>query len=265
MQNGGKKMNSIPKELEVYRETITKTMEPFVKVTLSEETVDITSSKVGGHPYFLKNVQYPVNKDGKPLHLLAQINFAEVMKFSEDFPESGILQFFIDGYDDVIGMDFEDPTKQGGFRVVYHEQIEEDESKRMQDFSFLMGDEDELYLPFLPHEEYKMHFEKGEAPVSISDFRIEQENIEFDEALWEAYEETYPSHGHKIGGYPHFTQNDPREDESLQDKLLLLFQLDSDGDHDIMWGDMGVGNFFISKEDLRDRNFTNILYNWDCC
>ncbi|MGM9948821.1 MAG: YwqG family protein [Lysinibacillus sp.] len=255
---------NVPKELEVYRETITNTMEPFVKVTLSKETVEATSSKVGGHPYFLKDAQYPVNKEGKPLHLLAQINFAEVMKFSEDFPESGILQFFIDGHDDVIGMNLEEPTRQEGFLVIYHEQVEEDGSERMQDFSFL-GADDEVYLPFLPNEEFKMHFEKTKAPVSISDFRIEQENIEFDEALWEAYEETYSSQGHKIGGYPYFTQNDPREDERLQDKLLLLFQLDSDGDHDIMWGDMGVGNFFISKEDLRKRNFSDVLYNWDCC
>ena len=255
---------NIPKELEVYREAITNTMEPFVEVTLSKEAVEATSSKVGGHPYFLKGAHYPVNKDGRPLHLLAQINFTEVARFSDDFPESGILQFFIDGYDDVIGLDFEDQTRQEGFRVIYHERIEADESKRMQDFSFLDGDEEELYLPFLPHEEYKMHFEKGEAPVSISDFRIEQENLEFDEALWEAYEEAYPSQGHKIGGYPHFIQNDPREDERLQDKLLLLFQLDSDEEYDIMWGDVGVGNFFISKEDLRRKDFSGVLYNWDC-
>ncbi len=255
---------NVPKMLEVYREAITKTMAPFVKVTLSKEKTDITSSKVGGNPYFLKNDQYPFNEEGNPLHLLAQINFSEVVKFSDDFPNSGILQFFIDGYDDVLGMNFDDQTKQNGFRVIYHEEIEEEESKRMQDFSFLEDDEEEIYLPFLPNKEYKMCFEKDEAPVSISDFRIEQENIEFDEALYEAYEETYPSQGHKIGGYPFFTQNDPRESETLRDKLLLLFQLDSDENNDIMWGDMGVGNFFISKEDLKNRNFANVLYNWDC-
>lgn len=254
---------NVPKVMEVYRETITKTMEQFVKVTLSKETADITSSKVGGNPYFLKDAQYPVSEEGKPLHLLAQINFSEVIKFSDDFPDSGILQFFINGYDDVLGVNFDDQTNQQGFRVIYHEQIEE-ESKRMQDFSFLEDDEEEIYLPFLPNKEYKMHFEKAEAPVSISDFRMEQENIEFDEALYEAYEETYPSQGHKIGGYPFFTQNDPRESKTFEDKLILLLQIDSDEKNEIMWGDMGVGNFFISKEDLQNRNFSNVLYNWDC-
>ena len=32
-----------------------------------------------------------------------------------------------------------------------------------------------------------------------------------------------------------------------------------------MWGDSGVANFFIDKEDLENNNFNNILYNWDCC
>lgn len=254
----------VPQALEVYRDTITKTMEPFVKVTLSKEAVGITSSKVGGNPYFLQNAPYPANEEGKPLHLLAQINFSEVLPFHEDFPKAGILQFYIDGYDDVLGLNFEDQTNQSRFRVIYHEQIEIDESKRMQDFSFLEEEEEELYLPFLSNEEYKMLFEKSEAPVSISDFRMEQENIDFDEALWEAYEEAYPSQGHKIGGYPFFTQGDPRESKAYQDKLILLFQLDSDEQNEIMWGDMGVGNFFISKEDLKNGNFSHVLYNWDC-
>lgn len=32
-----------------------------------------------------------------------------------------------------------------------------------------------------------------------------------------------------------------------------------------MWGDFGVANFFISKDDLKNKNFTKILYNWDYC
>ena len=43
----------------------------------------------------------------------------------------------------------------------------------------------------------------------------------------------------------------------------LLFQLDSQ-DKYIMWGDSGVGNFFIPKKSLLEKDFTNVLYNWDC-
>ena len=63
----------------------------------------------------------------------------------------------------------------------------------------------------------------------------------------------------QIGGYPFFTQNDPRQEDSNE---VLLFQLDSQ-DH-ILWGDSGVGNFFISKEDLKNKDFSHVRYYWDC-
>ena len=47
----------------------------------------------------------------------------------------------------------------------------------------------------------------------------------------------------------------------LYDTLLL--QIDSEDD--IMWGDSGIANFFISEEDLKNKNFEDMLYNWDCC
>jgi uncharacterized protein YwqG len=38
-----------------------------------------------------------------------------------------------------------------------------------------------------------------------------------------------------------------------------------DSDQDIMWGDVGVGNFFIDYNDLLKKDFSKVLYNWDCC
>ena len=52
---------------------------------------------------------------------------------------------------------------------------------------------------------------------------------------------------------------DPRARTDLE----LLFQLDSDDG--VMWGDCGVGNFFITDADLKRRDFSRVLYNWDCC
>ena len=69
--------------------------------------------------------------------------------------------------------------------------------------------------------------------------------------------------GHKIGGYPGFTQWDPRGEGDSHD--VLLFQLDSDY-HDsedrVLWGDCGIGNFFINREKLKN---CDVIYNWDCC
>ena len=75
--------------------------------------------------------------------------------------------------------------------------------------------------------------------------------------------------GHKMLGYPGFIQFDPREDdEELQCYDTLLLQIDSDmgedGEDYVLWGDCGVANLFINKEALIKRDFSQILYNWDC-
>lgn len=76
----------------------------------------LINSKLGGYGYLPKQIKYPINEDGKPLSLLAQINFSE-MPLINDFPDSGILSFYVDYFDDLIGLDFDEPTKQKGFKV----------------------------------------------------------------------------------------------------------------------------------------------------
>lgn len=72
--------------------------------------------------------------------------------------------------------------------------------------------------------------------------------------------------GCRIGGYATFSQDDPRMSKPNED-WQLLFQMDSVNEHgfDIMWGDVGVANFFIRPNDLAALNFDRIWYNWDCC
>lgn len=84
----------------------------------------------------------------------------------------------------------------------------------------------------------------------------------------------YPDNsGHKIMGYPCFVQSDPREYmENGKDYNILLFQLDSElctwhkqeQKYDICWGDAGIANFFIKESDLVNKDFSKVLYNWDC-
>ena len=68
---------------------------------------------------------------------------------------------------------------------------------------------------------------------------------------------------HKMLGYAFFTQEDPRYEKKYENYDTLLFQLDSEGNY-LIWGDLGIANFFIQKKDLEERNFSNVLYNWDC-
>lgn len=61
-----------------------------------------------------------------PLRFLAQVNFSE-MPALEGFPKKGILQFYIAG-ENAHGLNFENPEEQKGFRVIYHEDVVEDEA-----------------------------------------------------------------------------------------------------------------------------------------
>ena len=88
----------------------------------------------------------------------------------------------------------------------------------------------------------------------------------FDDILEEINDEISGC-GNKIGGYPYFTQSDPREYDGLDVYDTLLLQIDSMDDYEngyIMWGDGGVCNFFINREKLKNLDFSDVLYNWDC-
>ena len=37
-----------------------------------------------------------------------------------------------------------------------------------------------------------------------------------------------------------------------------------DRSFEIIWGDCGVANFFINSEALLKKDFSKVIYNWDC-
>ncbi len=274
----------------IYREMPTKPV-----LTLKPSLVDKTSvfdSKAGGVPYFPKELPYPVGKDGfykdKPLKLLAQFNF-EKLPAVPDFPEKGILQFFCscDEEEMVYGLDFDKPTVQNGFRVIYHENIITDPALLISEDDLPEFSDDSGAFPVCG--EFLFKAEKvtddspsvqdigfydrllkycGEAAGKKFDMLYQIEEAGFGELSF-LYDEGELYERSCIGGYPSFTQDDPRYRDELKKYDTLLFQLFSyseDGsESEIMWGDMGVANFFIPEEKLKRRDFSDILYNWDCC
>lgn len=75
---------------------------------------------------------------------------------------------------------------------------------------------------------------------------------EYDKKYVDIHESTY---GHRMFGYPHFRQWDPRGVEAADYYDTLLFQLDSDywkNQWRILWGDAGVGAFLSIVKNLRN-------------
>jgi len=234
---------------------------PKVELALEE-------SKFGHYPCMPLNFDYPKDVEGRYMYPLAQINCKE-MPSLHGYPDSGYLQFYISGFDDVYGIDFDNPQSQKNFRILYFEEAEVEKYKA--DFSFL----DEVmasdmvpisaphHLAFLIKEEY----------LGVGDIRYENtvgkeldaiamDYPDIEDELQEFLYDNHTTNGHKLGGYAYFTQSDPRMDSEKFEDYILLFQLDSDDK--IMWGDVGVANFFIHPDDLAKKDFSKVMYNWDC-
>ena len=253
----------------------------FAKITLTENELKITDSKVMGLPYIPKGAQIPQTANGDKMMMIAQINCDDLQGLA-DFPEKGILQFFVlNDEDGLLGLDFDNQTVQDSFRVIYHEKIEE------------FYDENELKSIYNPYnfeesyitndnESYKMNFELTSEKERFEDmfyhiFRkiCKEKGLKQTQEDWlyrkllnfMQYSENYYS---QCDGFAFFTQDDPREyNEEYKKFDTVLFQLNSEFDENtrnwkVCIGDAGVINFFINRENLKKKDFSEILYNWDC-
>lgn len=216
------------------------------------EDLKLSQSSFMGRPWLPINSEYPKDGEGQPMLMLAQINFAEAPPIA-DFPEKGILQFYISATE---------WTEMKDYKILFWEDPSV-ETTLMTDFSFLTEDLLENSPIECPHE---LCFDLVDSYGSPQDLRTqsilpildsdelteEQENI-----IYELLDGT----GHKLSGYAFFTQDDPRYNEQNKNDVLLL-QIDSD--KKIRFGDSGVANFFIPKDALLKKDFSKAWFNWDC-
>ena len=249
----------------------------------TESAPTIFDSKVGGLPYWDPTKTYPTDSNGKKMFLLAQINF-DREKAASPLPQGGMLQFFVGG-EEMYGLDFDHPTAQKDWRIVYHEKIDTCVTAEAVE---AMGipvslDDEEVDSPVFRSCVFRLvkketwltpdNWERfDELTLEVAKDLFDQTDAESaDEVFGEdqyalVQDEDFNFENSHLLGHPFFTQADIRERGWRYD--TLLFQLDTECCEEkdiVMWGDMGVGNFFINAEDLKRLDFSNVLYNWDCC
>ncbi|MDO4896962.1 MAG: DUF1963 domain-containing protein [Moraxella sp.] len=268
-----------------------------IQINLSKKDNDDTPSlisKIGGIGYLPMGEHYPTTSDGTPLVLLAQLNFrqisetVDISQLPHPLPKQGILQIYIDGQDDLYGCDLDDYLPHEKYQVRFWQDetlpLNTDElTKISEQLQSLEID----YLPFDAHHQYTMNFILNTQSCGTNCFEYNHISQQIDELkdcdVWnyleedlgiddpdeyfDVYDECSGINEHQILGYPNFTQTDPREyNEHLQGHILLLqIETDDMGENDIMWGDSGVANFFIHPDDLKNQDFSKLVYNWDCC
>lgn len=246
----------VPDSYKKYEQLILSTLKTANEISFEEGQTLPWDSKIGGCPYLLSKDDYPLDSENNPYMFVVQINLAE-MPALKNFPTKGLLQFYIKNDGD-LGLDCED-----GFAIRYIENFEKDEAKLLSKNPYEEETEEFRFY----ENECKISFTQMEMPLSAESYEFYDvySDIDFDEDNDEIMEDIYDAFsgaGCRIGGYPGFTQDDPREDDHYD---TLLLQLDVDDDADIMIGDSGIMNFFINKEDLIKRDFSKAFFTWDCC
>jgi uncharacterized protein YwqG len=251
----------IPDFLKKFESDLKKYEREFIRIKakprkekLLEDNLELTESKFLGFPFFPQEKQYPKDKNGKPMIMIAQLNFEHIPKL-ENFPENGILQLFLsstDWYDE-------------DSKIIYHSK-EDLSNQTINDFSFLsIKDYEESPIYKLHKLSFQKCIDKGGSEDSQFDYEFNGVDYwEFTENLTQEQEkqfgEYFDSMGHKIGGYAEFTQSDPRAYNSEQNEDIQILQIDVDDN--IMFGDSGLGHIFINKENLINKDFSKAYFYW---
>ena len=228
-----------------------------------DEELSPLVSKLGGVPYLPISSDIPLDSEGNPMVFLGQLNFGGIEGSGLDIPSKGLLQFWVSASVGYFGMCFE--KGEDGFAAVFHPAP--DISLQRRDAASVIVDGTPDALPF--EGEIGCSFAPSTCTWNGVDDGVTEPDGFPEDAVFDFIEdkggewENPPFH--RVGGYAYFTQSDPRGGLEDKDEWVLLWQVDTDDDVNLMWGDCGVANAFIKKSDLAECRFDRLLWNWDCC
>lgn len=213
------------------------------------------------------NEEPPRSASGLPMRLLAAIFCSELPENSV-FPPRGVLRFYITP-DDTYGADFDELNVQKNFRVLF------DSDEDVFSTSVHLAGNDDNFPVF---GAFRPSFTADTEAMTVCDYMFDstvqdainesaEQGLSKDDYYDREFTAMIGGEGHKLGGYPMFTQWDPRDESRYMKYDCLLLQIDTDyenGENKTMFGDSGVCNFFIPREKLRKQDFSDVLYTWDC-
>lgn len=261
----------------------------YIKAEKADD-LSLEESKFGGFPFVPLGGAIPTNAEGNQLALLAQINCAQLPE-NNMYPSDGWLQIWC-LEDEMYGFWSDTIQPETNQKVLYIPAGTQGEPLERVEAMYQPYGNEECPLWFVDEQGaiwgMRLSFTHGQQGITYSDGRFrdlfldrwnkrypEQAVENFYDLPDEIFENVVDIHdgsdcAHQLGGYPYFTQYDPRyerDSTELTKYTEVLFQIDSqfDTEWDMCWGDAGVRNFFISREDLEALDFSDLLYNFDCC
>jgi uncharacterized protein YwqG len=254
--------------LEKHMPLINSYAEPAIGFTRSTAKM---FSKLGGLPSLPAGEKWPQWK-GKPLAFLCQIDLAALPKGTTTYalPSTGVLSIFYDQEQNTWGFD---PKDAGSWAVMYSASFEACvEQKAPSDLQpeYIYP---EKYLTFTTLSSYPDLYDSRIKALKLSDPQFDA-YCELRDGIFSGQP------AHHLFGYPSPVQgndmdlecqlasnglylgdatgyNDPRAKtlEAGRKDWVLLLQLDTDDDANMMWGDMGMLYFYIKQDDLAAKRF----------
>ncbi|MCT4615304.1 MAG: YwqG family protein [Marinifilaceae bacterium] len=250
-KNNSDKLNSLDKLENIVKSLIKKST---IIETTPFDTIDSNSqlkSHFGGDAYFEKDEIWPRSEKGKELDFIFQIFNNDSIELDENIK---LVQFFYD-WDEYAWQ-----TEDDGWLIKIYREIDteniikiDNPNKEHKSSYCEINFKPSLSLP--DWEGIDLHSPKA------SDLSY---NLNPDKA-WEEYdnmvtkligEQDFKS---QIGGYPQWVQGEETPKMDNGSNMKFLFQIDSESDANIMWGDVGLIYVFYDEQSQK------IEFIMQCC
>jgi uncharacterized protein YwqG len=272
--------------LGLFADRIESAIKPAIhvsKVDFQEGVIGI--SRFGGLPDVPADFQWVLWQE-RPLSFLAQINCADLQGFgsAKDLPNSGMLYFFYDAIEQPWGFD---PSDRGSSAIIYHPSTDNLIPSSLPEGADI--DNGWLFSP------YALQFREVLSLPSYDSLAFEQMEIPQDsvdnylnliEDVGKVMSGDAPMHqffGHSANiqgdmqlecqltsqglNYGDASENNDLIAKDLKASAsdwVLLLQLDSDDDVEMMWGDMGRLYFWIRESSLPSKRFDELWTILQC-
>lgn len=273
----------IPLQLAKFSYEILASYQAYLKITpiASNQKLSVIQSKFSGIPYWPESsLKYPTDLNSKKMHMVAQINFAELQNAIgpcnsfEHFPQQGLLQFFlpIDLFNiKTLENSCNKEVKQfNDIDVIYHPSTELPNAFNETLKEKPLNDSNTNSLT-INESELKFFLEYQFCP--LTDYhhaqyfygRFLNQLIPQEEKLFYESEE-FDSSGCKMDGYTNFPGHDNRMGEyDESNPWILLLQIDNKNNNASkslsMLSNGAIANWFIRKNDLINKDFSKVIFN----
>lgn len=262
--------------------SIEKLIKPSIRVSMNlsdDAQLKPGTSKLGGMPDLPPGFNWPTFED-RPLSFLAQLNILDFSKYNTKgmLPSEGILYFFYNNEKQIWGFN---PMDRGNWLVAYSDIPYQQLSRTAPPPELYQNDifkTGELFF-------YSEATLPGWEALSIQSLELDSEELDKYQMLTEQVNNLNDLKIHRVLGHPQEIQgemqlecqlvshglyldayNDPRRKdlEAGAHKWQLLFQLDSEEDLGMFWGDIGRLYFWIPQDALKARNFNQAWLILQC-